>query len=139
MMRWSKGASHEGLSMLGLATRVGTTTERSPVPLVPLSVTMDGLHVLQLVPKRFLPCKLFMSRISVNLREVKSTRILVQLYDRRERAGLRTAMSIPVSATRRGAEMPATAARQTAAKGSDSSLGVCSGSLWLIGLVRLAW
>ena len=139
MMRWNKGASHEGLSMLGLAIRVGTTTERSPASLVPLSVTMDGLHVLQLVLKRFSPCKLFMSRISVNLREVKNTRLSVQLYDRRERAGLRTAMSIPESATRRRAQMPATAARQTAAKGSDSSLGVCSGSLWLIGLVRLAW
>ena len=139
MMRWNKGASHEGLSMLGLAIRVGTTTERSPASLVPLSVTMDGLHVLQLVPKRFSPCKLFMSRISVNLREVKNTRLSVQLYDRRERAGLRTAMSIPVSATRRGAEMPATAARQTAAKGSISTMGLWCGSPWVIGRVPSAW
>ena len=58
MMRWNKGASHEGLIMLGLVIRVGTTTERSPASLVPLSVTMDGLHVLQLVPKRFSRCKL---------------------------------------------------------------------------------
>ena len=54
MMRWSKGASHEGLSMLGLAIRVGTTTERSSAPLVPLSVTMDGLHVLQARPEALL-------------------------------------------------------------------------------------
>ena len=65
-MRWSNAGSHEVVSMLGLSIRVGTTTERSPVPLVPLSVTMDGLHVLQLAPKRFLPCKLFISRTSVN-------------------------------------------------------------------------
>ena len=70
-MRWSNAGSHEVVSMLGLASRVGTTTERSPASLVPLSVTMDGLHVLQLVPKRFSRCKLFMSQISVNLREVK--------------------------------------------------------------------
>ena len=56
-MRWSNAGSHEVVSMLGLSTRVGTTTERSPASLVPLSVTMDGLHVLQLVPKRFWPCK----------------------------------------------------------------------------------
>ena len=41
-MRWSNAGSHEVVSMLGLSIRVGTTTERSPVPLVPLSVTMDG-------------------------------------------------------------------------------------------------
>jgi hypothetical protein len=116
-MRWRNAGSHEVVSMLGLASRVGTTTERSPASLVPLSVTMDVLHVLQLVPKRFSPCKLFMSRILVNLREVKSTRLSVQLNDRRERACLRTAMSIPESVTRRRAQMPATAARQTSATG----------------------
>ena len=77
MMRWNKGASHEGLSMLGLAIRVGTTTERSPASLVPLSVTMDGLHVLQLVPKRFSPCKLFMSCTSVNTCELILTTLLL--------------------------------------------------------------
>ena len=138
-MRWSDAGSHEVVSMLGLSIRVGTTTERSPASLVPLSVTMDGLHVLQLVPKRFSPCKLFMSRISVNLREVKSTRISVQRYDRREQAGVRTAMSIPVSATRRGAEMPATAARQTAAKGQISTMGLWCGSPWVTGRVPSAW
>ena len=138
-MRWSNAGSHEVVSMLGLSIRVGTTTERSPASLVPLSVTMDGLHVLQLVPKRFSRCKLFMSQISVNLREVKSTRLSVQRYHRREQAGVRTAMSIPVSATRRGAEMPATAARQTAAKGSISTMGLWCGSLWVIGRVPSAW
>ena len=138
MMRWSKGASHEGLSMLGLATRVGTTTERSPVPLVPLSVTMDGLHVLHLVPKRFWPCKLFMSQMSVNICAASDTTASMKGYDRQEGASMMSATSIPNWGVRRRAQMPATAARQTAAKGSDSSLGVCSGSLWLIGLVRLA-
>jgi hypothetical protein len=66
MVQWSKRGYHEGLNMLGLSIRVGTTTERSPVPLVPLLVTIDGLHVLQLAPKRFSPCKLFISRTSVN-------------------------------------------------------------------------
>ena len=142
MMRWSNAGSHEVVSMLGLASRVGTTTERSPASLVPLSVTMDGLHVLQLVPKRFSRCKLFMSQISVNLREGKTTRLSVQLYDRRERAGFihfRTAMSIPESATRRGAQMPATAARQTAAEGSISTMGLGCGSPWVIGWVPSAW
>ena len=138
-MRWSNAGSHEVVSMLGLASRVGTTTERSPASLVPLSVTMDGLHVLQLVPKRFSRCKLFMSQISVNLREVKSTRLSVQRYHRREQAGVRTAMSIPESVTRRGAQMPATAARQTAAEGSISTMGLGCGSPWVIGRVPSVW
>ena len=139
MVQWSKRGYHEGLNMLGLSIRVGTTTERSPASLVQRLVTMPGLQQFQLVPKRFSPCKLFMSQISVNLREVKNTRLSVQLYDRRERAGLRTAMSIPVSATRRGAEMPATAARQTAAEGSISTMGLGCGSPWVIGRVPSAW
>ena len=140
-MRWSNAGSHEVVSMLGLSIRVGTTTERSHASLVPLSVTMDGLHVLQLVPKRFSRCKLFtvMSQISVNLREEKSTRLSVQRYHRREQAGVRTAMSIPESVTRRGAQMPATAARQTAAEGSISTMGLGCGSPWVIGRVPLAW
>ena len=76
-MRWSNAGSHEVVSMLGLSIRVGTTTERSPASLVPLSVTMDGLHVLQLVPKRFSPCKLFMSCTSVNTCELILTTLLL--------------------------------------------------------------
>ena len=53
-MRWRNAGSHEVVSMLGLASRVGTTTERSPASLVPLSVTMDGLHVLQARPEALL-------------------------------------------------------------------------------------
>ena len=87
MMRWSKGGRHEGLNMLGLAIRVRTTTERSPGSLVRISVTMAGLQQLQLLPKPVWPCKLFMSRKSVNRCNESGTTLSVQEYDRRERAG----------------------------------------------------
>jgi hypothetical protein len=77
VMRWSKGASHEGLIMLGLAIRVGTTTERSPASLVQRLVTMPGLQQFQLVPKRLSPCKLFMSCTSVNTCELIRTTLLL--------------------------------------------------------------
>ena len=139
-MRWSNAGSHEVVSMLGLSIRVGTSTERSPASFVPLSVTMDGLHVLQLVPKASASrrANLFMSQMSVNICAASGTTASMKGYDRQEGASMMSATSIPNWGVRRRAQMPATAARQTAAKGSDSSLGVCSGSLWLIGLVRLA-
>ena len=65
-MRWSKAGSHEVMSMLGLAMRIETTTHRSPASLASCLVTMHELHLLQLLQKRFWPCKLFKSRISVN-------------------------------------------------------------------------
>ena len=76
-MRWSNAGSHEVVSMLGLSIRVGTTTERSPASLVPLSVTMPGLQQFQLVPKRLSPCKLFMSCTSVNTCELIRTTLLL--------------------------------------------------------------
>ena len=80
MMRWSKGASHEGLSMLWLAMRVRTTTGRSHVGLVAISVTMHGLHQLQLVLKRLWPSKLFMSSPSVNTCKLIPTTASLQGY-----------------------------------------------------------
>ena len=50
MMRWSKGGSHEGLGMLGLAMRVGTTAPSSPTSLVRVSETMARVEELQVVP-----------------------------------------------------------------------------------------
>ena len=73
MMRWNKGASHEGLIMLGLAIRVGTTT----ASLIQRLVTMPGLQQFQLVPKRFSPCKLFMSCTSVNTCELIPSTLLL--------------------------------------------------------------
>ena len=63
VMRWSKGGRDEGLVMLGLAMGFGTTAPYSPASLVRISVTMHGLEQLQLTPKRFWPCKSFMSQI----------------------------------------------------------------------------
>ena len=40
-MRWSNAGSHEVVSMLGLAIRVGTTTERSPASLDTCSALSD--------------------------------------------------------------------------------------------------
>ena len=80
MMRWNKGASHEGLIMLGLVIRVGTTTERSPASLVQHLVTMPGLQQFQLVPKRLSPCKLFMSCTSVNTCELIPTTLLLNQH-----------------------------------------------------------
>ena len=65
-MRWSKAGSHEVLSMLGLAMRIETTTNRSRASLASRLVTMHELHLLHLLRKRFSPCKLFKSRISLN-------------------------------------------------------------------------
>ena len=138
-MRWSNAGSHEVVSMLGLSIRVGTTTERSPASLVPLSVTMDGLHVLQLVPKRFWPCKLFMSQMSVNICAASDTTASMKGYDRQEGASMMSATSIPNWGVRRRAQMPATAARQTAAEGSISTMGLGCGSPWVIGRVPSAW
>ena len=76
-MQWSNAGSHEVVSMLGLAIRVGTTTERSPASLVQRLVTMRGLQQFQLVPKRLSPCKLFMSCTSVNTCELIPTRLLL--------------------------------------------------------------
>ena len=114
MVRWSKGGSHEGLGMLRLAMRVGTTAPSSPASLVRLSLMMAGLEQLQVVPKRFWPCKLFMSHPLVNTCEVLHTRISMQEYDRRETAGSISPNSILLSATRRGAQTSAAAACQTA-------------------------
>ena len=69
-MRRMKVRSSDVPSMLGLSIRVGTTTERSPASLVQRLVTMPGLQQFQLVPKRFSPCKLFMSCTSVNTCEL---------------------------------------------------------------------
>ena len=138
-MRWSNAGSHEVVSMLGLSIRVGTTTERSPASLVPLSVTMDGLHVLQLVPKRFWPCKLFMSQMSVNICAASDTTASMKGYDRQEGASMMSATSIPNWGVRRRAQMPATAARQTAAKGSISTMGLGCRSPWVIGRVPSVW
>ena len=76
-MRRMKVRSSDVPSMLGLSIRVGTTTERSPVPLVQRFVTMPGLQQFQLVPKRFSPCKLFMSCTSVNTCELIRTTLLL--------------------------------------------------------------
>ena len=89
-MRRTKVRSSDMLSMLGLAIRVGITTERSPVPLVPLSVTMDGLQQFQLVPKRLSPCKLFMSCTSVNTCELIRSTLLLHPHNKRNAAQMRT-------------------------------------------------
>ena len=65
-------------------------------------------------PEPFWPCKLFKLRKSVNACEVILTRISLHAYDRKERSGLMSQVSIPKSSTRRGAPTSAAAARQTA-------------------------
>ena len=123
MVRWSKGGSHKGLGMLRLAMRVGTTAPSSPASLVRLSLMMAGLEQLQVVPKRFWPCKLFMSHPLVNTCEVLHTRISMQEYDRRERASSRNAVSIPQSGTRRSAHTPPAAACQICCQGMRFDCG----------------
>ena len=81
-MRWSKGGFHEALRMLGLATMVRTTTGRSPVGLVAMSVTMHGLDQLQPLGKRFWPRKVFMSRRSVIRAHQKGTTKSLHAHDR---------------------------------------------------------
>ena len=80
MVRWSKGGRHEGLGMLWLTMRFGTTAPCSPASLVRISVTMTGLEQLQLTPEHFWPCKLFKSRISMNTYEVSPTTLSVKVY-----------------------------------------------------------
>ena len=65
-------------------------------------------------PEPFWPCKLFMSRPLVNTCARSHTRISLHGYDRKERSGLMSQVSIPKSSTRRGAPASAAAARQTA-------------------------
>ena len=122
--------------MIGLANRVRLTTERSPVPLDPFSVTMNGLHQLLLLPRRFSPCEMFMSRRSVIRAQTKDTTNSLHAYDRKERAGLRSRASIPQSVTCRGAPTAAAAARQTLPSHSGSNGGVCCGAPWVSGRVR---
>ena len=102
--------------MIGLANRVRLTTERSPVPLDPFSVTMNGLDQLQPLGKRFSLCNLFMLRISVNTCTTKDTRISLHAHDGKERADVRSHASIPQSVTRRSAPISAAAARRIPAK-----------------------
>ena len=135
MVQWSKGWSHEGLNMIGLAKRVRMTIERSPGSLVRLSLAMHGLDQLQPLGKRFSPCNLFMSRSSVNTCARSVTRISLHAHDRKERAGLRSRASIPQSVTCRGAPTAAAAARQTLPSHSGSNKKVGCGSPWVSGRV----
>ena len=84
--------------MIGLANRVRMTIERSPVPLDPFSVTMNGLHQLLLLPRRFWPRKVFMSRRSVIRAQQNPTTNSLHAYDRKEGSGLRSHASILKSA-----------------------------------------
>ena len=122
--------------MIGLANRVRMTIERSPVPLDPFSVTMNGLHQLLLLPRRFWPRKVFMSRRSVIRAQTKDTTDSLHAYDRKEGSGLRSRASIPKSVTRRGAPFSAAASRPTSAKSSVSNKGVGCGAPWVSGRVR---
>ena len=122
--------------MVGLTIRVRTATGRSPVPLVRLSVAMDGLGLLQLLPRRFWPRKVFISRRSVIRAQRSATTSSLHAYDRKEGSGLRSHASIPKSGTRRGAPISAAASRQTLPSHSGSNEKVGCGRLWVSGRVR---
>ena len=113
-----------------------TATGRSPVPLIRLSVAMDGLGLLQLLPRRFWPRKVFMSRRSVIRAQQNPTTRSLHAYDRKEGSGLRSHASILKSVTCRGAPTAAAAARQTLPSHSGSNGGVCCGAPWVSGRVR---
>ena len=121
--------------MIGLANRVRMTIERSPGSLLRLSLAMHGLDQLQPLGKRFWPCEMFMSRRSVIRAQQNPTTNSLHAHDRKERAGLRRAASIPKSVTCRGAPTAAAAARQTLPSHSGSNKKVGCGSPWVSGRV----